>query len=415
MAYTLQDSHTGGADSGYKLANSSGSQYIAGSFKTGSAYTLTAVEIELIKFGSLAGKTLTAYIYSATASPGAPNASLATSTNTIDANSFLTSGSAWSGKFTFAGIALTTATWYYIVIKIDVIGDATNYLSWFGNWNGVDDVAISSAGTTWSSYSTAITDYKTYSGGGGGGGILLKIIDETAEVSDGYTRRMAMTRPVVETEALPEGIQRIGILRRILADTVSLTEGLLHRGALKRVISEAQSISETVVKSISSLIVKAVNEGMQIAETIALRLGLTRTASEGVSISEDAARRGALRRILSETASIAEGIIRSRALVRIAAESMNLVEAAIRRAGLIRVVSETLSLAEGTLKFLGIVKIINEGMSLIESIAKKLGLDTLGVLGENLTLVFRSVSRGIRSMSNKRGIASKTPKREVKP
>jgi len=270
---------------------------------------------------------------------------------------------------------------------------------------------------------------------GGGGTALLKIIAETAQVSDGYIRRMAMTRPVSETESLPEGIQRRGLLRRIIAETASLTEGLLRRGALNRLIGESESVSESIVrrgtlrriitetqnltetaaKSISTLLVKVVNESVQMAGAITRRLGLTRTASEGVSISENTARRGNLRRILSETVNITEDIIRSRFLVRIATETMSLVETALKRAGLVRVVSEAMSVAEAALKYLGIVKVVNEGLSLIEGLVKKLGLDTLGVLGENLTIVVRSVARGIKSMTSQRGIISKTPKREVKP
>lgn len=248
-----------------------------------------------------------------------------------------------------------------------------------------------------------------------GGGVLLKIITETAQVSDGYIRRMAMTRPVSETENLTEFTLRRGRLRRILSEMVNVTEALLRRGALKRIITETQNLTEGVVKSISALLIKVVNEGVQITGTIARRLGLTRIASESISLPETAVRRGALRRILNETASITEGVLRKMAIVRIASETVSLVATAVRRAGLVRVASEALNLAEGTLSYFGIVKIVNEGLNIVENIMKKLGLDTLGILGENLTLIFTSVRRGIKSITTKRGIVSKTPKREVKP
>lgn len=307
------------------------------------------------------------------------------------------------------------------------------------------DTSAKDAGTNLSAFFTTDIDGQTITGlwpmgadwpsTGGGGAALLKIIAETAQVSDGYVRRMAMTRPVSEAENLSEGVIRRGVLRRILSETINTAEGLLRRGALKRllgetvsaseavsrrgaltrIIAETQNLSETVVKSISTLIVKVINEGLQIAEAVAKRLGLTRAVAEGISISEGTTRRGALRRILNETASVVEGLLRRMSLVRIASETMSLVETAIKRSSLVRVVSGTLSIAEGALKYFGLVKVVNEGLNIIEGIIKKLGLDTLGVLGENLTLIFNSVRRGIKSMTTQRGIVSKTPKREVKP
>jgi hypothetical protein len=78
------------------------------------------------------------------------------------------------------------------------------------------------------------------------------------------------------------------------------------------------------------------------------------------------------------------------------------------------------------------LRIISEGLSVVEALLKKIVIDTLGVLGENLTILFRSVQRGIVSMTIQKGIRSntiprgiasltprkniisKTPKREVK-
>ena len=115
--YSGQYAYEGGSvDTPLWFSGQLGTDQGAYDFVAGSDFVLTAVELQFQRTGDLAGKSLTAQIYSSAGNPALPSGLLGTSTNTVPANSFATDAMMWSAKFCFAGVPLTTAVLGYLFV-----------------------------------------------------------------------------------------------------------------------------------------------------------------------------------------------------------------------------------------------------------------------------------------------------------
>jgi len=114
----------------YEEAMYAGSMIKKGQSFTGIATNLTALKVNLKKVGSPTG-TITAYLYNANAGPAyAPTGgALATSTNSIDVNTDLTT-SYQQKTFNFNNYTLSAATVYVITFEFtSTSSDSSNYIS----------------------------------------------------------------------------------------------------------------------------------------------------------------------------------------------------------------------------------------------------------------------------------------------
>lgn len=107
-------------------ANADSTERLGGAWQAGSSYTLTRVDFNLAKSGSPT-QTISAFIYSATASPGTPSTLIATASNTVAASGL--SGSGAYETFNFPNTSITSGTWYYVVLTIaDGTSNASNFI-----------------------------------------------------------------------------------------------------------------------------------------------------------------------------------------------------------------------------------------------------------------------------------------------
>ena len=225
-----------------------------------------------------------------------------------------------------------------------------------------------------------------------GGAALVKIVNETEEVSEGIIRRMSMTRLVNENEEISEGILRPMSMRRIVNETEQITEGIVRPLAMRRIVNETEEISEGVIKILGFIkvvneteevpesvlkilgIVKVVNETQEITEGIIRRMSMKRIIDETEEIPEGILRLLTMRRIVNETGEIPEGILRLITMKRIVNETEEIPEGIVRRMSAKRVINETEEVSETVLKILGIVKVIDETEEVTESVLRLRGL-----------------------------------------
>jgi len=156
--YTLQE--TFGADTNqFDFANTGIRTYISSEILAGSSYTITQVEVRILRVGAGSAPDLVCEIRADTGSqPDTPP--LATSTNTIVSADVGTSMQ-WVA-FQFAGLAVTNATRYYLGLKASSV-DASNYYTARGGAISSGDVQSSLAGTTsWSGLSSRQWWQRTY-------------------------------------------------------------------------------------------------------------------------------------------------------------------------------------------------------------------------------------------------------------
>ncbi len=123
MVNVLVDSQTAGDPQNFNTA--AGEEWYAGNFNASQTYTVTLVELYMTKTGAPGG-TMTIELWSTSA--GEPSAVITNGTSGGVTVSTISSGT-WQG-FTFAtNPLLTSGTDYWIVCKISVLNDASNYLN----------------------------------------------------------------------------------------------------------------------------------------------------------------------------------------------------------------------------------------------------------------------------------------------
>lgn len=144
--YNAQETF-GGTATGLNFGRTT-QKYAAGAFVPASSYTLTGIGVQFkITAGAPFSGAVSCFIYSADAnSPAKPGSLLATATNTIQPT--LTT-SYQEFFFTFSGIALTSATKYFVVLQ-QATTDTVNYATWGAAVAASQTLAYYSAdGSTW--------------------------------------------------------------------------------------------------------------------------------------------------------------------------------------------------------------------------------------------------------------------------
>lgn len=152
-----QTSNTSGRTLGDVTARTWKASVIAAS-ELSSGFTMCRMTVELAPVGSPT-QTITAYIFSnnnnstpSDYTDDSPATLLATSTSTLSASSVTAQG--WY-EFTFAGLAMTASTDYWVVLKSSAV-DASNHLLWMSTSAGVEEETRNSEnGSAWSGDSSS--------------------------------------------------------------------------------------------------------------------------------------------------------------------------------------------------------------------------------------------------------------------
>lgn len=168
---TLVDSQTTQNDY-WTLGRNDEGRYLATSFEAGESYSLTQLDLLLLKSGSPTAD-VTAYIYSD--SSGAPGTLLGTCTTDLDSSTFGTSYG-WE-TFDFSGVSLISSTDYFIVIY-STTEDSSNYVRWGAN-SSVSGETIQRTTDpigTWGTVDTSgQSNFRTYKADAGGNNVPQKM------------------------------------------------------------------------------------------------------------------------------------------------------------------------------------------------------------------------------------------------
>ena len=197
---------------------------------------------------------------------------------------------------------------------------------------------------------------------------LARILSETTNLSEAVLRLMAMTRQVDETGQVTETVVRRSALTRVIDETIQIAEGALRFLGFVRVVDETAQITEGVLKFIG--FIRVVDETIQVAEGVLRFLGLSRVINETIQISEGVLRNRTLVRILSGSLSVVEAALRSRVLARILNETVQISEQSISARVLNRIISSTVQVSEAALRITGLIRIVNETIQVAEGAVK---------------------------------------------
>lgn len=146
------------------ISDTAGSRWVSGSFQTGaSGFDLYVAKLYIGSTGSPGG-SLSVDIYSATGTPGNPNTSLGSSTNSYDTGDGLSNHG--RRNFFFNGITLSANTHYFFVVKSSQDNDGSNYFRVYYNTSGSNSIVkTDDSPVSWTSIdSSAELDVRVYSG-----------------------------------------------------------------------------------------------------------------------------------------------------------------------------------------------------------------------------------------------------------
>lgn len=159
---------------------------------------------------------------------------------------------------------------------------------------------------------------------------LVKIINETLQISESLPRVSNTIRQLDETLQLSEGIVKIFGIWRIIAETVNINEGTLRFIGVFKQINETLQISETILRNMVSA--KIVSESISWTESV------IRTLSGGIN------------KIIGETFQISEDVIKIFEINKLVNESLNLTETVLRNTGIFKLIDESMSWVESLIK-----------------------------------------------------------------
>jgi len=114
---------------------------------------------------------------------------------------------------------------------------------------------------------------------------LVKIINETEQVTENVTRRMTMVRIApAEITQIPENVTRLKSMVRITNETVNVPETVSKVKGIVKVFNETVQALENIVKIKG--IVRIIGETVQAIENVLRRMAMTRVRSETVNVAE---------------------------------------------------------------------------------------------------------------------------------
>ena len=200
---------------------------------------------------------------------------------------------------------------------------------------------------------------------------LTRIQNEQIQVTEILNRLTGLSRVVDESVGILEDAQRNLSLTRIANETINLTEALNTALAKIRIINESVDINE-LVNAVTAVggeaLTKVVNESLNISEALNVIFGRVKVVSETINISEAAPiRLRGLSRAVNESVELTESINRIGAFVRTVNESVHITELTQKVQALVRAISETENITEAVQYVRGLSKIVNETIALTES------------------------------------------------
>lgn len=213
-----------------------------------------------------------------------------------------------------------------------------------------------------------------------GGAALVRVIDETAQLSESRPRLMAMRRFGPETVQLSEATLRPRAMARIADESAQWIEAVARSRVLVRLWAETEQIAETAPRLTGLL--RWIGETEQVGESASRRSALTRAIAETLNLSEGSISARTLARIVGETAGLVEGVGRLKAMVRVTAESEQVSEGAVRARGFVRVVAETVQSSEAVSRIIGFVRAVSETVQAGEGTLRSRALAR--ILGETV-------------------------------
>ena len=198
------------------------------------------------------------------------------------------------------------------------------------------------------------------------GAALVKIIDETLNITESTTKVSGIVRSISETVNFSEATNKlIGIVRNV-NETLNISESVNTVKGLVRSIDEVVNFSESV-NSVKGII-NVVNETLQISESVNKAKGIVRTINETINFTEVQNRLQNLSRSINETVNFSEVPTKAMTLVRAINEALNIEEVINPVRSMVRTVNETVQYVESVNKAKAMVRVINEVVNYAESV-----------------------------------------------
>lgn len=231
-------------------------------------------------------------------------------------------------------------------------------------------------------------DYKVVTGAGGvltprniamnaaepsAGLALVKLANETEEISESVNRLKAESRNINETEEIAEALNYIRGRSKVVSEEEQLSEAINYVRSRLQLSDESISVSESV--NIARELVRLANEDVSITEAVNRIMDMVRQpAVEEEQISESINYvRGRIQNI-TELVEISEQIARLAGRVRIVNEEEQSIESVVRIAERIRQQDESIEIGEAVNVVLNLVRIANEQVEANEAISQNRAL-----------------------------------------
>ncbi len=198
---------------------------------------------------------------------------------------------------------------------------------------------------------------------------LLRLVNETEDLSSIQLDVLRLLRQLDSTVTVSEANQFIRLIVRLRNEIEQILEQQIPVQALLALLGEQLGIPESIVHSISALIISTVGEQTNVGEGTSAVLSalLVLFADENVSLLEGLLRQGNFVRSATEQVSIDEALRQVLNLIRWFGEQIGISEGWINKLGAaVRVITETLQLSDGKSWNLGRILQIDERLDLGE-------------------------------------------------
>lgn len=143
---------------------------------------------------------------------------------------------------------------------------------------------------------------------GASGAALVRVVNETEQVSETTEQHRAITQAVDEIVEIVETTGRALVMTRIVDDIVQLVETTARPRIMARTVDDL----------------------IQVLEAVEQHRAISQTVDEVVSVVEQTLRSRAMTRVVDEAVSIVEQTLRARAMTRIVSEVVEIPETAFR-------------------------------------------------------------------------------------
>ena len=220
-------------------------------------------------------------------------------------------------------------------------------------------------------------------------GNLNRIINEIENISDEVLRNRIMARINNEAIQINEQIDRKGFLTRVINETQNIIENVLNFFSLTKIINESIQLAENILKFTG--IKKIINETINISTQVLKFTGISRIINESIQIIENILRFKSIKKVVNEIINISDQILRNIIFIRIQNETINITEQSLRRLSLLRIINETQNIIEGILNYTGIVKVVNESIQIAENVVKKVAIAFIIILNSVIRVFQKDV------------------------